>query len=428
MSESTHDLFIHGVAAAKAGENQEAIHDLEWMLEQDPDEDERLDACYWLAKVNPDPAVKRKYLEDVLAAQPYHLLARREWMLLNGDLKPEEVINPNEIKAPVPDGKAPVLDRFLCPRCGGRMVYSPDGNSLVCEFCEAKKIQQKSPAMVEQDFLQSMATIKGHSEIEGQSGLLCQSCGAAFILPRQTISWSCPFCNSVYVVAQTETRTQAAPSAIFPARLSAQAAKAAFERWRSKHGIPDPDKALQLQGIYLPAWWFSLGGQIHYRYEVHEKNKQPQHFEESQPVLRSNILIPASDHYREGLEKMIYYLNFDEMTAYKTEYLADWMAETYQVSVADASLTARQIGLEIEEGVIRSNLPANASEITFSSYDLMIESYQLVLLPAWVGQGCVSGQTGEVFIDALEGNVYAHKTIARDQRSIWERLISWGAE
>lgn len=78
MSESVRDLLVRGTAAARAGDEKEATFFLEWMLDLDADLDQKIEAWYWLSRVSSDIKVKRNYLEDILANQPFHLLARRD--------------------------------------------------------------------------------------------------------------------------------------------------------------------------------------------------------------------------------------------------------------------------------------------------------------------------------------------------------------
>ncbi len=221
MSESTHDLLIRGTAAARVGDIREAHFYLEWLLTLDPEEEEKLEALYWLAKASSDLPEKRRYLEEILATQPHHFLARREWMILEGKLSPQDLIDPNSpqnlIPVSITENQPKDLTKFTCPKCGGRMVYSPDGISLVCEYCEVRERQRRVLPSIEQDFLLSLSTIKGHTQPVGQVSIQCQQCGAVFLLAKKIISMSCPYCNNVYVLEQSETRSQTVPSAIFPA-------------------------------------------------------------------------------------------------------------------------------------------------------------------------------------------------------------------
>lgn len=429
MSKSTHDLLIRGTAAARVGDNREAHFYLEWLLTLDPDEEEKLEALYWLAKVSPDQIEKRRYLEDILASQPHHYLARREWMILEGKLSPQELIDPNHLQQPSPttitDHLSEDLTKFTCPNCGGRMVYSPDGVSLVCEYCEVRERQHRTNPSIEQDFLLSLSTIKGHSQPVGHLSIKCQQCGAVFILAKKIISMSCPYCNSVYVVEQVETRSQSVPSAIFPAQVSDKAAIALFNRWRKQEKMILTTDLPSIRGIYLPIWWFSMGGALHYRYQISSKNKLPQLCHDSRPILRDDLCVPASNHHQKELEQIIDRLDFQAMVEYRPDYLADWFAETYQVTVANASLVARQLCLDLEKQAARQSIPSDADDLIFDSHDMVVESYQLCLVPVWMGEYQVSGERKPFLINAISGEILFHTD---KPGSIWERLIEWENE
>jgi hypothetical protein len=151
MSESVRDLLVRGTAAARSGDEKEAKFFLEWMLDLDADLEQKIEAWYWLSKVTSDPKQKRNYLEDILANQPFHLLARRDLMIVDGKLDPNEIIDPNRIQlhqGANGERKAEVLS-FSCPNCGGRMVYTPDGTALTCEYCESRgSMEQSFPSRI----------------------------------------------------------------------------------------------------------------------------------------------------------------------------------------------------------------------------------------------------------------------------------------
>ena len=77
MSESARDLLVRGVAAAKAGDKDEARFYLEKMLRLDPTPDQRADAWVWLSAVYDDLAKKRDCIENALSYNPDHPVARR---------------------------------------------------------------------------------------------------------------------------------------------------------------------------------------------------------------------------------------------------------------------------------------------------------------------------------------------------------------
>ncbi|MCJ7513176.1 MAG: hypothetical protein MUO23_09445, partial [Anaerolineales bacterium] len=107
MSESARDLLVRGVAAAKAGDSKEARFFLEWMLRNEPTADQRTEACLWLSDLSQEPSEERRWLEEVLALRPADSRARRKFALLTGDLRPDEVVNPEALPAPTEDTAAP---------------------------------------------------------------------------------------------------------------------------------------------------------------------------------------------------------------------------------------------------------------------------------------------------------------------------------
>jgi uncharacterized Zn finger protein (UPF0148 family) len=426
MSESTNDLLVRGTAAARVGEVQEAKFYLEWLLSLDPDEEEKLEAMFWLARCSDDPQQKRDLLEKVLASQPHHFLARREWMILQGRLSSSDVIDPNLVArstANTSNGTANAkVKSLVCPNCGGKMVYSPDGTTLVCEYCEVSNRKQKEFGVVQKDFLLSLSTIKGHSVPAGQPEIACQQCGAVFIKGMDIISVTCPFCESSLVVETLESKAEIAPSSIFPARVSKNAAAAIFLNWCKTKGMNLLRGSLQLHGIYLPAWWFAIGGSLHYRYMIENNRHIPVAGQGSQPILRDNLCVPAGKRFSAELREIIQSLNFDWMRGYSPEYLADWLAETYQVTVADASLEARSICLSLEKRKANLSIPAGAEDIVFDSHDMVVESYQLCLIPIWMAFCSIDGESDNYIIDALNGTVIGPED---EPRSFWDKLMNW---
>jgi hypothetical protein len=93
------------------------------------------------------------------------------------------------------------------------------------------------------------------------------------------------------------------------------------------------------------------------------------------------------------------------MEDYNPRFLANWMAETYQITMADASLSARKIALDQKRESIRHQIPSQAANFFVDSSKMLVESYRLILLPAWMSYYnledtkyhlVINGQTGQV--------------------------------
>ncbi len=121
--------LVQGIAAAKAGDITEARFNLERLLTLGGTAEDEEKAKLWLSRIETDPEKKREYLEQILVLNPTHPEARRDWAMLQGELKPEEIVNADRLeqeKAPDP----------LCPRCGTRLEEGANGeNGLHCPLC-----------------------------------------------------------------------------------------------------------------------------------------------------------------------------------------------------------------------------------------------------------------------------------------------------
>jgi hypothetical protein len=164
------------------------------------------------AKCSSDPAEKRKALENCLSHDLHHTRARRALAILDGRIKADEIVNPDRLPA-APEGlRSADADRFMCPKCGGRMAFAPDGSSLVCDYCtrqHALGLGAKDEA--EKDFIVAMATMKGHGKPLQEQAFHCNGCGAEFILPPKQISANCAYCDSPHVGDSKTPKTCSRP-------------------------------------------------------------------------------------------------------------------------------------------------------------------------------------------------------------------------
>jgi len=100
-SDEAADLLAYGVGAAKTKDRDEARYYLEWVLRLDADFDQQVEAWYWLSTITDDPAEKRNCLESVLAIDPSYGDAGRDLAILDGRLKPDQLIDPRVEVKPV---------------------------------------------------------------------------------------------------------------------------------------------------------------------------------------------------------------------------------------------------------------------------------------------------------------------------------------
>jgi predicted RNA-binding Zn-ribbon protein involved in translation (DUF1610 family) len=395
---------VRGIAAAKAKEIEEARHYLEWALDLEPDPDQAEEAWYWLSEISSDPAEKRRWLDNLLADNPGDARARRSLAILDGKLKPAEIIDPDKIRQSAAGSpQAADAQRFICPKCGGRMTFTPDGLSLTCEYCAAHDQitpDKNQSGSGDQDFLIAMATAKGHLSPTQAHLLVCQGCGANFILPPQNLTMNCPYCGSAYVLESQVTRNLIQPGAVIPLAVSESQARQAMAGWLKGLRIQAPVHVAKGVGIYLSFWDFNIGGQLSWRYQV-EIHRMLVEQSDADVIYLCDVLAPATKRLSQACLSVMHSYDLKALIEYDPRYLSNWPAETYQIEVGDASLDARQSALEIKKRQLLQKVPPGARNLVFDSSSMLIDSFRLVLLPVWIA--CITRPDGRSFNVVING-------------------------
>lgn len=431
QSDSVDDLLVRGEAAVAAGDKDEARFYLEWALRAEPDLDQEARANFGLSRVADNPAQRRDYLESVLAAYPNHPEARRDLAILDGRLKPEEIVDARSTEAGVaqPGQIVPAdLQTYKCPRCGGAMSYSPERRALYCQFCgytQALDKQARNSPVQQQDWEAAIYTQRGHTWALPQArSVKCQNCGATYTMSPSSISAQCPFCGSPQVVVSEDNRALIEPVGIIPFANNAAQALSLARQWLNGARLrPDDldEKATftQPRGAYLPFWAFDVTGEMNWRGVVYQEefgHAVPVPTSGTIPALFNDIMVGATKSLpSEALDSLQF--NMTALMPYAPDLLADWPTEIYAVSLSDAAVLAHEKAFKKlqEQAGDNAQLAAGASvhELRIETPNISVTSYKLVLLPIWITEYIykekryrvvVNGQTG-----AVEGSVARSK-------------------
>jgi hypothetical protein len=181
------------------------------------------------------------------------------------------------------------------------------------------------------------------------------------------------------------------------------------------------------RGLYLPVWTFDVGGEIRWRskaVETRHTRVKTVRQENSQPIFFDDVLVPASRKFTNLASEFSHY-RLNQLVPYDPGYLADWPAETYQLSTADASLAARRLAYARarRDVLARISTPfTDAEEISFSSAGIIVNAYKLIFLPAWIGFYHYQDKRYNVFINGQTGRIKGTKPRSR-ARSWWDKLL-----
>jgi hypothetical protein len=411
------ELLKSGIIEAKAGNRESARRYFDRAVYISNDHDVLAEAWFWMSQVMEDATEKRKALESCLAHDLRHARARRALAILDGKLKVEEIIDPDRVPLAPERLRTADAERFMCPKCGGRMSFAPDGQSLLCEYCSRNQkfsVAQPGSASLagEKDFIIAMATARGHGKPLDQQIFHCEGCGSEFILPPNQISSTCVYCGSPHVVNWESEEQLLAPDGIIPHAFDQKRAIKTLIEWVESNRIK-PEKSVDLpRGVYLPLWTFDLGGEIDYLGETttageiefdHGEQKRIR-VSDCYPVQVNDLPIPASRKLSAVFLKLIPTFELKAVKPYDARYLANWPAEVYDIPMAEASLDARAQTLSRYKRDL-PNLLALIQLISTSSAKLTVESFRLNLLPVWVTEIPFGGREHLVLINGQNGMV-----------------------
>jgi len=400
------DLLRSGILAVKEGEFRLACRHLERVIDMTDDNSLLADAWFWMSEISDDLFDKRIRLENALAHDLQHAQARRSLAILDGKLNPAEVIDPdNQLQSQVRSPHDSGSERFICPKCGGKMTYAPNGHTLVCEFCSRHQDIKDIPLLEEQDFIITMATARGHRQPTLMTTFKCQGCGADFLLAPGVLSSDCSYCGSAHVAVLESQHELVEPDSIIPMVLQQSQASTLLEKWLLKHHI-HPDRSHEpTRGLYLPLWSFDISGHIGWSGD-RVQNQKVVHIKGEDVVSFNDLAVPASQPLSALLEKILSSYDLANAPVYDARYLAGWPAKVYEVPMAEASLDARQKASHLIERRIISK-DGMLENLKYSTAELFVESFKLTLVPVWVSAYYLQTKKYKVLINGHSGEVQA---------------------
>ncbi len=426
------ELLRSGIIEAKSGNRESARRYLDRAVYMSNDHDVLAEAWFWMSAMTDDKAEKRKALENCLAHDLQHARARRALAILDGKLKADEIIDPDQLPAAPAGLHEANADRFMCPKCGGRMSFAPDGQSLACEYCSRnQKFSAAQPGSAdEKDFIIAMATARGHGKPLDQQVFHCEGCGCEFILPPNQLSSVCVYCGSPHVVNWESEEQLLAPDGIIPHAFDQKRAIQVLIEWVNSNEIK-PEKQVDLpRGVYLPLWTFDLGGELDYVGEMVDDSEiqlgrnRPKiiRVRDTYPVQVNDIPIPASRKPSAVFLKLLPTFELKGVKPYDPRYLVNWPAEVYDIPMAEASLDARAQSLKR----YKNDLPMllNLTNLlSTSSAKLTVDSFRLNLLPVWITEIPFSGREHLVLINGQNGKVASDLSEKKEEKS--NGLMDW---
>ena len=115
---------------------------------------------------------------------------------------------------------------------------------------------------------------------------------------------------------------------------------------------------------------------------------------DTHPVVVSDVPVAATRKLGRLLESALAGFSMAEAVPYDPRFLSDWPAEVYEISMSDASLDAKKVYDRVKrEAEILLGTQGAVENFRPSSSRMSVESFKLILVPAWVTSYVVEGKT-----------------------------------
>jgi len=377
----------------------------------------------WLSATTDDLQERRNYLEHAVVVDPSNATAKRGLLMIDEKLDktrlmPEGVTyTPQQPTSP----EVAVIKTYICPNCGASISYDIHETTLVCQFCGlTTKVDQRVVSESSEQLLDTvLPTTRAHRWAESQSRLTCEQCGVVILLPPGQTADSCPYCASNRFITSPALMELVDPKVIGLFNIDPQQAGNSIKTWLRK-GLFAPDDlavrhaGMQLHPAYYPFWIFEGTLEVPWFCDVNVGSSKLSQWEAhsgSQFEMFDDVIIP-------GLRKMspidlacIEPFNLKELVEFSPDFLAGWVALTYDTPLADASLLAREKVLKKVKQTLSSLVELNHPKRNFTTGAGKWSglTYKLALLPIYIGNYPFQGKRYRLFINGQTGKVSGKK-------------------
>ncbi|MFZ2097292.1 MAG: hypothetical protein WAV05_11715 [Anaerolineales bacterium] len=379
----------------------------------------------WLSATTDDLQERRTYLERAVALDPSNATAKRGLLMVTEKLDKTRLMpeGAGYVAQDKPPPQEASSKTYLCPNCGATISYEIDDSVLVCQFCgfTRKVDEQVASESVDQPLDAVLPTTRAHRWAESQARVTCEQCGVTILLPAGQTADSCPYCASNRFITSSSLVEMVDPQAIGLFKIDEKQAGEKIKSWLGK-GLLSPDNlvtqhaGMQLHPAYYPFWIFEGTLEVPWFCDVNVGTSRLSQWEAhsgSQFELFKDVIIP-------GLRKMslndltaIEPFILEELVAFSPDYLAGWVALTYDFPLADASIRAREIVQKRVVHTLSNLVETNRPKRNFSTGAGKWSglTYKLAFLPIYLGNYPFQGKRYRLLVNGQTGKVSGKKPV-----------------
>ncbi len=309
---------------------------------------------------------------------------------------------------------------------------------MVCPYCGTDNpVPQSKGTVSEQDFLAQLDSHTSAEDLIDVIAVRCDTCGAETTLPPNVTAGRCPFCGCP-IVTQGTSRQLIRPKSLLPFAIARKAADQLFARWLAGLWFAPNDLTKRaeasgaLNGVYIPAWTYDCRADSQYTGERGDDYWTTESYttvENGKTVTRTrqvkrtrwhsvsgevtndfdDLLVLASESLPQKQANALEPWDLPHLVPYQDEYLSGFIAERYQIDLANGFERAKQLMLPTIRSSIRSDIGGDHQRISDiqSAYDAV--TFKHLLLPLWISAYRYRGKTYRFLINARSGEVQGER-------------------
>jgi DNA-directed RNA polymerase subunit RPC12/RpoP len=325
--------------------------------------------------------------------------------------------------------------RFPCQQCGAMLHYAIGTNSLECRYCgHFNRIVDKRVQIDELDYHEALLKLQTSKKIRPETNIIqCPNCAAQFAMDAHIHAGECPFC-STNVVTSTSHAKPIKPKALLPFKITADQAKASYERWLSKLWFaPNELKKFSrsdtsLNGVYIPYWTYDSDtvtaysgerGDVYYVTQMVtvvvdgrrvRRRRQVPKIRWTPVSGRTNrhfddVLVGATRTLPRKITDWLEPWDLENLLPYTEEYLSGFSSEVYQVEL-DQGFNHAQTNMDrIIKGDVKRSIGGDQQRIRRLQTTHSETTFKHVLLPLWSAAFDFRGKTYRFVVNGRTGKV-----------------------
>lgn len=274
--------------------------------------------------------------------------------------------------------------KFNCRTCGGQLAYAPDKDRLVCVTCHQEQA------------------------IEAQT--------------QQYV----PFSYEQHKGAPDETVTMV--TGLAPFRFTAQQAAEKVESWLRQEGVAQDTPLRPLEAIYLPFYLFKMNATATYHAKRGDNDTEKRQLrglrdaagntleqrgsttrwsskDGTVSLPREAIPVMAAKTLPNKFVGALNDWNFAELRPFDEAYLAGFKAQRPQLDLNAVYKTATTAGAAYLQTAARKQIGGDKQELIAFAPEFSDATFQLILLPVFVGTFTQNGTTYPFAVNGYSGKV-----------------------